>query len=149
MFDLLLIIVFIGSAGALWYRVSEKIPELVAIPDEVIVDRLHDDSARVRVFLLNLKHWWREEQYREPLWRFCEKVVYRLHIFLLRADNGMMALLKKVRSLGGLPGNGNGNRKGDQIHEAEPETTPPASPSFRSALIQEVRRKKVKSVVPE
>lgn len=70
MFDVLLVIVFIGSAGVLWYRLSQKIPELVAVPDEVIVQRLHEDSARVRVFLLNIKHWWREEQYREPWWRF-------------------------------------------------------------------------------
>ena len=139
MFDALLVIAFVGSTGVLWYRVSQKIPELVAIPDEVIVQRLHEDSARVRVFLLNLKRWWREEQYREPLWRFCEKIIYRLHILLLRADNGMMALLKKVRVLGGLP-NGNGN--GAQAHPFEQEPEQKMILPSRNTRIQEVRRKK-------
>lgn len=148
MFDALLVVAFVGSIGVLWYRVSQKIPELVAIPDEVIVQRLHEDSARVRVFLLNLKRWWREEQYREPMWRFCEKIVYRLHILLLRVDNGMVALLKKVRSIGGLPnGNGNGNGNGAETHKAVPEEQPTAATSTmmsfpRSTRIQEVRRKK-------
>jgi hypothetical protein len=146
MFDALLVIAFVGSAGVLWYRISQKIPELVAIPDEVIVERLHEDSARIRVFLLNLKRWWREEQYREPLWKFCEKIIYRLHILMLRADNGIVGLLKKVRVLGGLP-NGNGNVHAEPLApEADRSATEAPLPPAR---IQEVRRRKVKSAVPE
>ena len=151
MFDALLSVAFVGSAGVLWYRISQRIPELVAIPDEVIVERLHEDSARIRVFLLNLKRWWREEQYRRPLWKFCEKIIYRLHILLLRVDNGTVGLLKKVRVLGGLPnGNGNGNGNGNEAdrHEAAAEERPTAvaastmMPLPRSGRIQEVRRRK-------
>lgn len=149
MFDIILAILFVGSTGVIWYRISERIPELVAIPDEVIVERLHEDSARIRVFLLNLKLWWREKQYREPLWRFCEKIVYRLHILLLRADNGMVLLLKKVRTFGGIPnGNGNWNGSGSEAHEVVSEEQPTATvasammPPPRSARIQEVRRRK-------
>ena len=151
MFDIILAILFVGSIGVVWYRISERIPELVAIPDEVIVERLHEDSARIRVFVLNLKLWWREKQYREPLWRICEKIVYRLHIFLMRADNGTVGLLKKVRMLGGLPnGNGNGNGSGKEPYAqaVAPEaqfTAVAAStmlPFPRSTRIQEVRPKK-------
>ena len=49
LFDLILIFISAASSVALWYRMSQKIPELVAIPDEIIVDRLHEDSARIEV----------------------------------------------------------------------------------------------------
>lgn len=99
-FNLFLVILFAGSLGVLWHRISEKIPELVAIPDEVIVARLHEDSARVRIFLLHARTFWREPRYRESFWHFCEKICYRTHIVLLRTDNGLMAVAKKVRAYG-------------------------------------------------
>ena len=99
-FNLFLIILFAGSVGVLWHRISEKIPELVAIPDEVIVARLHEDSARVRIFLIHARTFWREPRYRESFWHFCEKICYRAHIVLLRMDNGLMAVAKKVRAYG-------------------------------------------------
>ncbi len=141
MFDAFLAAAFIGSAGVLWYRISQKIPELVAIPDEVITQCLHEDSARVRVFILNIKNYWREKQYREPLWRFCEKIIYRLHILLLRADNGTVGLLKKVRAASGLP-NDNGSANGLAAHAAGHKTEQVVIPPAHSIRIQEVRRKK-------
>lgn len=104
LFNLFLVIIFAGSVGVLWHRISEKIPELVAIPDEVIVARLHEDSARVRIFLLHAKTFWREPRYRLIFWRFCEKICYRIHIIFLKMDNGLMALAKKVRSHGDIAG---------------------------------------------
>jgi|GEM_PF-1613037 len=104
LFNLFLIILFAGSIGILWHRISEKIPELVAIPDEVIVARLHEDSARVKIFLLHAKTFWREPRYRLIFWRSCEKICYRIHIIFLKMDNGLMALAKKVRSHGDIAG---------------------------------------------
>ena len=119
-FNLFLIILFAGSMGALWRRISEKIPELVAIPDEVIVARLHEDSARVRIFLLHAKTFWREPRYRIVFWRFCEKICYRIHIIFLKMDNGLMALVKKVRSYADSAG----------IKEQEGDLSPEASMSI-------------------
>lgn len=118
--DILLAISFIGSAGFLWYRISEKIPELVAIPDEVIVSRLREDSARVRVFLLQFRVFVRERRWREPCLRLCEKILHRFHIWLLRLDNTVALLLKKVRGLAGLA-NGNNNGASDAIPESADE----------------------------
>lgn len=101
LFTLFLIILFLGSVGMLWHRVSEKIPQLVAIPDEVIVVRLHEDSARVRIFLLHARTFWREPRYREAFWHFCEKICYRIHIVFLKMDNGLMIWAKRARANAG------------------------------------------------
>ena len=143
MFTIVLAGVFIGSAATLWYRISQKIPELVAIPDEVIVERLYEDSARIRVFLLSWRRYWQEREHWQFFWRISEKVLHRLHIWMLRADNGMMNLLKKVRMAGGLPnGNWNGNGSAGEIHRSEPEAPLVQDELFKSPRIQEVRRKK-------
>lgn len=99
-FDLFLLLLFVGGAGALWYVISLKIPELVAISDAVIVERLHEDSARIRIFLLQFKTFYREKQYRAWFLKFCEKIFFRIHIFLLRTDNALVALTKKIRATG-------------------------------------------------
>lgn len=99
-FDFFLATVFLASAAILWYRISVKIPELVAVSDTVIVERLHEDSARVRIFLLHFRVFYREGRHWIWLWKFSEKICYRAHIFLLRADNAVVAVLQKIRSAG-------------------------------------------------
>lgn len=102
--DIALGIVFFGSICMLWYRMSEKIPQVIAIPDEVITQRLHEHSARFRIFLLHAKTFYKEEYYRNLFWNFLGKILYRLHIFVLRMDNGLIRLLKKVRAHNGFSG---------------------------------------------
>ena len=177
-FDLFLIILFAGSIGVLWHRISEKIPELVAIPDDVIVARLHEDSARVRIFALHAKTFWREPRYRLLFWRFCEKICYRGHIALLRTDNGLMILAKKVRGYAGIASaEGNGESADEEKKEsgdgivsattlsaaAEPprigvyrnETRPRSAVSKDDgssratiARVQEVRKRRSKTALP-
>jgi hypothetical protein len=101
LFNIFLSVSLVGSLALLWRRMSEKIPELVAIPDDVIVARLHEDSARVRIFLLHVRTFWREPRYRRAFWRFLEKICYRTHIVFLKMDNGLMALVKKSRAHAG------------------------------------------------
>ncbi len=110
LFDLFLTGVFLGSVVALWYFISLKIPELVAVSDAVIVERLHEDSARVRIFLLHFKTFYREGRHRAWLWKLCEKICYRAHIFLLRADNGIVDILQKIRAAG-LPSDRSGDAR--------------------------------------
>jgi len=160
-FNFFLAIFFSGSIGFLWYRISEKIPELIAIPDEVIVARLHEDSARVRIFLLHARTFWREPRYREALWRFCEKIIQRTHILLMRMDNGLMSLLKKVRSYAGIA-NADGMEERVSADEEKKEAfyeqfiaaaEPPRanfasmdrSPHAMPSRIQEVRKRRTKT----
>lgn len=134
--DSILGLIFVSSTFYLWYRVSAKLPELIAIPDQVITERFHEDSARLRLFLLNIKTWYREQHYQEAFWVIYTKVLYKLHIFLMRLDNGIVALLKRVRE-NGRAVNGNGN--GEYWKQLQPESTPPVTKDNR---IREVRVKK-------
>lgn len=102
--DILLGIIFVGSCFFLWYRISEKIPEVVAIHDEVITQRLHENSARLRIFLLHVKTFYKEEYYHNLFWNFLGKIFYKLHIFVLRIDNSLLGFLKKIRRRDGLVG---------------------------------------------
>lgn len=100
--NIVLAVLFLASAFALWYRLSVKIPELLAIPDHVIVERLHEDSARAQLFILHIKSYYRERQYEVTLWKVAAKLFYRFHLLLLRVDNGMVRLLKRAKVNGGL-----------------------------------------------
>ena len=94
-------IVFGGSCFTLWYGISRKIPEVVAIHDDVITQRLHEDSARLRIFLLHFKTFYKEAYYHTIFWNFFGKIFYKLHIFILKIDNALVSFLKKIRRHGG------------------------------------------------
>lgn len=148
-FDLLLIFVCCVSTGILWYRVSQKIPELVAIPDEVIIDRLHEDSARIRVFLLSFRRRWSEREHHQVFLRYAEKALYKSHILVLRLDNGMMALLKKIRTASdGLPLTGQ-TSQGIPEQRIEDRPIPPVSPSVSSTPVIEIPTYKAPTVIAE
>ncbi len=144
--DVILAVVFLASAAIFWYRVSLKIPELVAIPDQVITERLEEDSARLRLFLLKIKIYYREGKHKQVFWTFLAKLFYRIHLFLLRLDNGIVVWLKEIRTYGGVVnGNGNGNYEmNDKDYweklKRRQETTATTSPS-KSRIIEEVRKK--------
>lgn len=133
--DFLLAIIFAASTATLWYRISGKLPELIAIPDQVITERFHEDSARLRLFVLNFKTWYKEQHYREAFWRVLVKALYKLHIFLLRLDNGIVALLKGLRESGKVS-SVNGNA--DYWKELQQNSTP----TVKDNRIREVRVKK-------
>lgn len=136
--NILLIIMVLGSAFAFWYRLSVKIPELVAVPDQVIAERLEEDSAKFRLFLLHFKTWFLEKRYKIFLLNAAGKAIYRLHILFLKLDNALVALLKKIRESGvSLDGNGQNGRSDywKRLQNAE------ASPSPHASRIQEVRQR--------
>lgn len=150
LFDIALAAVCIAATVALWHRISLKIPELVAIPDEVIIGRLHEDSAKIRVFLLSIRRHWQEGNFRQFFLRRAEKALCRAHIFILRTDNGTMALLKKVRTvLGETNGNGavsvSASAKTTQDASEQERVASSATPviTIRAhSRIQEVRRRR-------
>lgn len=136
-----LVIVFVASAVVLWYRLSAKIPELIAIPDEVITARLQEESAKLRLFLLHIKSYYREEKYKDTFWRVLGKTLYKVHIGLLRLDNGTVSFLKKVKENSGTAvfSNGNGNGNEDYGKQLKNEPSPIAKEASR---IQEIKVKK-------
>lgn len=134
--DIFLVITFLASIATLWYRISIKIPELVAIPDEVITARLQEDSARARLFVLQLKKYWREEKYKEAFWKILGKTLYKFHIALLRTDNWTTVLLKHIRARGAEI---NGNGSGEYLKQLQQESR---ETQVKGQKIQEVRMKK-------
>jgi len=132
----LLIFGFLASLFILWYRVSKKIPELIAIPDQVITERLEEDSAQLRLFLLHLKTYYKEKHYKESFWGFLEKSLCRLHIILLRWDNNVVALLKNVREKEGRKDEAVNGDYAEQVKEDTKVTLP------KDNRIHEVRIKK-------
>lgn len=107
--DISLGLIFFASVFTLWYLVSIKIPELVAIPDQVIAERLAEDSAKFRLFILHFKSFFLEKRYKKILLNFLEKLLYRFHIFILRLDNITVSFLKTVRENGNVNGATNGS----------------------------------------
>jgi len=134
--DITLITLFLVSVFILWYRLSIKIPELIAIKDQVIAERLTEDSAKFRLFILHFKSFFQDKRYNSFLLRFIEKLLYRFHIFLLRIDNINVLLLKKIRGNGTENINGALKNKDEYWNELREETSTP-----KVSRIQEIRSK--------
>lgn len=148
---IILFFIFLGSLGVLWYRISLKIPELVAIPDQVITERLHEDSAQVHLFVLHIKTFYREGKFREMFTEFIAKVLYKLHIGLLRFDNTLIEFLRKLREGGAMVNGSMPNieywkeLRSEQIVSpiVELEGDTQSQKSVRGNRIDEVRKKKI------
>lgn len=147
--DLVFALIFFVGIFGLWYRITLKIPELVAVPDQVITERLHEDSAQIRLFILHLKTFYKEAQYKDVFYVFLEKLLYKFHIVILRIDNAVVRALKGVKTTGAINGNGNGNGEyWKQLQEglsnsAVKNTHTYDSERSQMGRIQEVRTKKI------
>ncbi len=141
--DIILAVSFLAGAFVFWYRLSLKIPELIAIPDQVITERLEEDSAGMRLFLLRIKSYYREGKHKQVFWSFLGKTFYRMHLLLMRMDNGTVALLKKIRTHGEIVnGNGNTTLSGKEYWQKLQEPQEKISPSSsKPRIIEEVRKK--------
>jgi hypothetical protein len=151
--DLTLFMVFLASTFVLWYRVSLKIPQVVAIPDQVITERLHEDSAKLRLFILHIKTYYREGQYKPYLWNFLLKTLYRLHLVLLKTDNVLGSYLKSIRAkaekegilvvkLNGLPvPPGNGSAKDSEYWQKLQDQTATTPAISKHTRIEEVKKR--------
>lgn len=136
--NIVLAIVFVGSLSLFWYKVSLKIPHLVAVPDQVITQRLQEDSARLRLFLFHLRTYYREGGHKIAFWRFAGKAVYKIHLFLLRFDNRMVAVLQKIRTRG-VAVNGKDNENGNFWQQLHDENSQVISQKPRAA--NDIRKK--------
>lgn len=98
--DILTGLIFIIGMTLLLSRLYRKIPELAAIPDHAITEYLQKDSTNAYLFLVhlfNFRFFYRRGHYQAKFWNVATKLVFKIHIFLLRLDNVMLALLKRLR----------------------------------------------------
>lgn len=145
--DLTLLGLFLISAFLLWYKLSVKLPQLVAIPDQVITERFHEDSAKLRLFVLHLKVYYREKRYKSVFWRFVGKNLFRLHVLILRFDNWMVRILKSAKAKSEFIEGPEVPEKPEEASSvywqklnAAPEQ-PPSVPSGRKSRMEGVRKK--------
>lgn len=98
--DILLVLAFSMSAYFLWQRISKKIPELTLIPDQDLSILLEQNTEKFQRFLLHVFHFrlfYRERHYHEKARLLIAKMLYRLHIAILRLDNRMILVIKRIR----------------------------------------------------
>ena len=97
--DIFLGIFFIASVYLLWVGVRQKVPELLAIPDSVIAERLQEDSVWIHRFFLHIARFpelYRQRHYQDKFWRITSKTIYHIHIVALKMDNAILRLLKRT-----------------------------------------------------
>ena len=88
----------------LWRRISVKARQLMAVPEDLIADLIHREANKFHLFLLHFKSFYKEPFFKDFLRNSASKVFYRIHILLMKMDNGVVNVLRKVR----VNGNGNG-----------------------------------------
>lgn len=137
--DITFLLIFLAGFFGLWYKITQKIPELVAIPDQVISERLYEDSAKVRLFVFHLKIFFKEAKYKEVFLKIAGRTLYKLHISILRIDNFAVRLLQKIKTTGAF--NGNGNTNGDYWKKLQEDVYDSEAP--KSPRIQGFRKKRV------
>lgn len=108
--DIALAITFLVSFAFVIFKVANKLPVIILIPDDVIVERLQNNSTVFLKNLLRLRDLYKRQKIQQSFWRLIEKTFYHLHIILMRADNRVVFFLKKIR---GENGNSNGRGKMD------------------------------------
>lgn len=97
--DVLSGIVFFASGVFLWRFVRERIPQALAIPDETILERFREDAKKNRLWTLPLKVLYEEVHFWKFLRLYWARVLYRIHIRLLRLDNRVLARYNHLKSV--------------------------------------------------
>ncbi len=96
--DVLSGILFLASGVFLWRFVREKIPQALAIPDETILERFREDAKKNRLWTLPLKVLYEEVHFWKFLRLYRARMLYRIHIRLLRLDNRVLAKYSQLKS---------------------------------------------------
>ncbi|MBI2055940.1 MAG: hypothetical protein HYT37_00985 [Candidatus Sungbacteria bacterium] len=95
--EILLGTIFITSTGVLMFLLSQKLSELVAIPDHVITEHIKVDATKFQLFLLHFKSFFRDGRYKDVFGRFAGKFLHRLHIVLMKIDYAITERLRFIR----------------------------------------------------
>lgn len=95
---IILFAIFIAASLVLWRRVMQKIPQLVAIPDSVISQRLKEDSWRLHMVVLHVRAFCRRGAAPAGLAaHFLIRFLYGLHLALLAGDKLLMRAMRTLR----------------------------------------------------
>lgn len=98
--DVLSGILFFASGVFLWRFVREKIPQALLIPDETILERFREDAKKNRLWTLPLKVLYEEVHFWKFLRLYRARMLYRIHIRLLRLDNRVLAKYNRLKNEG-------------------------------------------------
>lgn len=98
--DVLSGILFFVSGVFLWRFVRDRIWQALAIPDETILERFREDAKKNRLWTLPLKFLYEEVHFWKFLRLYRAKIFYRVHIWLLRLDNRVLAKYNQLKSAG-------------------------------------------------
>ena len=113
--NVILALIFLGSCTLVRGLISRKIPLLLAIPDEAITETLHNDSRKWHLFVIHFTSFYREKFFQDGVRNFLSKIFYRIHVLVMRLDNGLIAILRKVRAHG--DGNESKNSENETQHQ--------------------------------
>lgn len=115
--DIILVVFFLSSFGYLLYFVSPKIPVLNTVPDETIKLYFEERFVIVTRWYRRIDRLFKEGRPKEKMLEYLCQVLHRIHIWIMRADNKVVSLLKKARTRAGLNGNNglNGDNTGNSI----------------------------------
>ncbi|KKW18536.1 MAG: hypothetical protein A2131_00630 [Candidatus Sungbacteria bacterium GWC2_49_10] len=93
-------ILFLASGVFLWRFLRERIPQALAIPDEIILERFREDAKKNRLWTLPLKVLYEEVHFWKFLRLYWARILYRIHIRLLRLDNRILAKYNRLKNEG-------------------------------------------------
>ncbi len=160
--DISLGIVFFSSASFLLRRISLKLPEIIMAPEETIREQLRKDRDRSRIylFIVHFRTLWQERYFHNLFFNSAGKILQRLHILLLRLDNGVMYVLRKTRSGGAVQAHANGDywkmlreeereEAREEKHEEKKEDDIQSEIQGKNILSQLREDKPIITIVPE
>ncbi len=124
MLDIFFGLTFVASAAAFYHNVAPKLSQLSAVPDHVIAERLHRENSRVRLVILHARTLYERRYHEMFFWNALGKVIHRLHILMLRADNHTTKLLRSVRSKYEAVGGKNGIEWKELVEASRPKSYP-------------------------
>src|SRR3989338_2435693 len=93
-------ILFLASGVFLLRFLRERIPQALAIPDEIILERFREDAKKNRLWTLPLKVLYEEVHFWKFLRLYWARILYRIHIRLLRLDNRILAKYNRLKNEG-------------------------------------------------
>ena len=92
-------ILFFGSGFYLWKFLRVHMPMARGIPDELILEWFREDAKKHKLWTLPLRPLYEEVEYREFFRTYRGRLLYRLHIGLLRLDNRILAKYNQLRGV--------------------------------------------------
>src|SRR3989344_8847141 len=98
--DVLAGVVFVASGFYLWRFLRVHMPMAREIPDELILEWFREDAKKHKLWTLPLRPLYEKVKYREFFRTYRGRLLYRMHIGLLRLDNRIIAKYNQVRRTG-------------------------------------------------